>query len=369
MSERITSSPQWLRWAFFGAGWTLLVLIFASQFYLSAQYGEHALSWGAAVLMASSVWYPWALFALLIHRLVQRFPFKRERWLRRALMYGMVGFVLALTKSILDMLLLNGLLAVSFVPAIPLRFQSTDALYVNLLIYAAVLAGSLALTFYDQYRARELMLSQLETQVVQAQLTALKMQLHPHFLFNTLHTIAILNHTDVEKANQVLVLLSDLLRRTLDTTHQQEVPLQDELDFLRRYLEIEHVRFAERLQVDLDIAPETLDAYVPSLILQPLVENAIRHGISQQTDVGRLQIGAQRSEQYLRLTIQDNGPGLSCAEPFATGGMGLRNVQARLTQLYDHDHTFTLQQATAGGVCVQIQLPFRLTGSSSRAPS
>lgn len=315
--------------------------------------------------MASSVWYPWAVLAVFIHQLVRRFPFKRERWLRRTLLYLVVGLVLAVTKGMLDTLLLRGLLAADVISAIPLRFQSTDALYVNLLIYGAALAGSLALTFYGQYRARELTLSQLETQVVQAQLTALKMQLHPHFLFNTLHTIAILNHTDVEKANQVLVLLSDLLRLTLDATHQQEVPLKDELDFLERYLEIEHIRFAERLQVHLDIAPETLDAYVPNLILQPLVENAIRHGISKQTGVGTLQISAQCSERHLTLTIQDNGPGLSCAEPLATEGVGLRNVNARLTQLYDQNHTLTIQQPREGGVRVQIQLPFRTVVPSS----
>lgn len=363
MSTTHPIAHPWLRWWLGLAGWTLLVLIFATQFYLSTLYTEGALTWGEAFLVAGGEWYGWSLLSVPLYMLVKRFPVTRERWGWRSLAYIVIGFVVALVKGALDVALMESLVQAGWIPVLPARFQASHVVYFNVLIYGAVLASGLALTFYDRYRTREVQLSQVEAQLTQAQLTALKMQLHPHFLFNTLHTVAILNHTNVEEANRVLVLLSDLLRLTLDATAQQEVPLKDELDFLERYIEIERARFPDRLQVELRIAPETLGAYVPNLILQPLVENAIRHGISKMITPGCVAICASRSDEQLYLKVIDNGPGMPNGKALPSIGVGLQNVQARLAQLYGSNQQFRLQPGTAGGVEVSLCFPFHTSPS------
>jgi LytS/YehU family sensor histidine kinase len=183
------------------------------------------------------------------------------------------------------------------------------------------------------------------------------MQLNPHFLFNTLHAISALMHKDVEAADRMLTRLSDLLRLALDSSDTQEVPLRDELAFLERYLEIEQTRFGERLKVKMDIGPETGAALVPSLILQPLVENAIRHGIEPQALAGVVRLSACCEGDRLRLRVSDNGVGLR-GQP-VTEGVGLSNTRARLQQLYGTAHQFELSNGSDGGLAVDIVMPLR----------
>src|SRR4029079_2186861 len=176
-------------------------------------------------------------------------------------------------------------------------------------------------------------------------LQALKMQLHPHFLFNTLNSISALLDEDVDAADQMLARLGDLLRMTLENSGAQEITLQEELEFLRCYLEIEQVRFNDRLTVDMKIEPATLDAQVPNLILQPIVENAIKHGIVSRIAPGRIEISAIRYGGSLKLQVRDNGPGLHPGEASSgrvKEGLGLANTRARLEQRYRHDHRFEM---------------------------
>jgi sensor histidine kinase YesM len=217
--------------------------------------------------------------------------------------------------------------------------------------------------------------SELRTQLAQAQLRALKMQLHPHFLFNTLNSISALLHRDAEAADQRVARLGDFLRLTLENSGDQEVTLEQELAFLRCYLEIEIVRH-DRLSVETDIEPQTLSALVPNLILQPLVENAIRHGISRQSAPGRLSIRAARRHGRLWLQVEDNGPGLSLVGEAGAhapggddddllartleGGVGLANTRARLEHLYGADGRLTLARATPRGMLVTLEIPFQV---------
>jgi LytS/YehU family sensor histidine kinase len=188
------------------------------------------------------------------------------------------------------------------------------------------------------------------------------MQLNPHFLFNSLHSVSALMHRDVELADRMLTQLGDLLRAALANSNTQEVPLRQELDFLLRYLEIEQTRFGDRLAVTMEIAPETLDAWVPNLILQPLVENAIRHGIEPHAKPGRIELRAHRQDGVLALEVCDTGPGLRGAP--ATEGIGLSNTRARLRELYGAAHHFQLQDGSDGGLRVRLSIPFRRqTGS------
>jgi LytS/YehU family sensor histidine kinase len=189
-------------------------------------------------------------------------------------------------------------------------------------------------------------------------LQALKMQLHPHFLFNTLHSISALIPRDPEAADAMLGQLSDLLRLTLDRIGTQEVPLKEELDFVQKYVEIERARFGERLQVEFDIAPETLDALVPNMLLQPLVENAIRHGIARKVDGGRVDVVARREDDELGLVVRDTGAGLAEDAPGLTKGVGLANTRSRLEHMFGARHSIDFSEPPGGGVAVKIVIPF-----------
>jgi LytS/YehU family sensor histidine kinase len=185
------------------------------------------------------------------------------------------------------------------------------------------------------------------------------MQLQPHFLFNSLNAIAALVHTNPEGADEMLAALSELLRLTLETSGAQELPLQQELQFVERYLAIEHVRFGDRLRFDLDVPPDTHAAMVPTFLLQPLVENAVRHGLEPQSGAGLLTVRARREDRMLRISIADNGVGLGNGTA-KHEGIGLTNTRARLWALYRDQASLELRNAD--GLSVDIILPFRTEG-------
>jgi sensor histidine kinase YesM len=199
--------------------------------------------------------------------------------------------------------------------------------------------------------------SQLETSLRQAQLDALRMQLNPHFLFNTLQTISVLMMDDTDSANRMLVRLSDLLRSTLRSSVDSLTPLRDEMAFLRAYLEIEQIRFADRLRVEWDVQPQAEQALVPTLLLQPLVENSIRHGIARLSVPGVIRVSAVTAKNSLNLCVSDTGPGLSEEQPEGDGhGIGLSNTRKRLKQLYP-EHDMEIIAGAAGGFEVRMSIP------------
>jgi len=221
-------------------------------------------------------------------------------------------------------------------------------------VYFVVLTGAHALYFYKRGQEREKKALELASGLVQARLDALKSQIQPHFLFNALNSIAALVHKDPAAADEMIGALSEFLRCTLAGSARQEVPLLEELEFVRRYLAIELVRFGDRLKCEQDIPPETFDALVPMLILQPLVENAVRHGLSAISGPAQLTIRARREEQMLRIEVADNGPGPGSE----TGeGIGLANTRARLREL--HGDKAHVELRTSGGCTVEITLPYR----------
>jgi LytS/YehU family sensor histidine kinase len=227
-----------------------------------------------------------------------------------------------------------------------------------MMTYWTVVGLSHALHFHREAQERALTAAQLEARLAEAQLQALQRQLHPHFLFNTLHTISALIHRDAEAADEMLARLSDLLRLTLDRLGIQEVTLKEELEFLGKYLEIERTRFGERLVVDMQIEPETLDICVPNLVLQPLVENAMRHGIAPRLGGGRLQIVARLTGDRLWMMVRDNGAGLPKAKLDAFNhGVGLSNTRSRLEHLYPRNHRFEFHEPSDGGLAVTIEIP------------
>jgi two-component system, LytTR family, sensor kinase len=255
----------------------------------------------------------------------------------------------------------------SITPRLKPRFGSIGAyfhtyfgfgFYVDVLIAVLILVAVHALLYYRSFRASEMEQAALKTQLAQAQLRALKMQIHPHFLFNTLHSISSLTLEDPAKANKMIALLGDFLRVTLDSTEQQQVTLAEEAEFLRGYLEIEQVRFGDRLQVDFKIEPATLSVPVPHLILQPIVENAIQYAITPRSSPGRISIEARQQNSSVRIEVNDDGPGLTASPmPGDREGIGLSNVRARLRQTYGSSSSLTTASNPRGGCSVILQIP------------
>jgi LytS/YehU family sensor histidine kinase len=240
------------------------------------------------------------------------------------------------------------------------KFFVTVNVHLSILIYMGVVGIASAYRYYQKYRERELQASQLEARLAQSRLQVLKMQLHPHFLFNTLNAISELIYKDAESADRMLTDLSDLLRLSFENLEVQEIPLKQELEFLEKYLEIEQMRFHDRLAVNMSISPDALDASVPNMILQPLVENAIKHGIAPRSSGGRIDINAARSNGHLEIEVSDDGLGV----PFGDlenlpEGVGLSNTRRRLRHLYGNNHRFGLKKLETGGLEVSLEIPFR----------
>jgi len=305
-------------------------------------------------------WYLWGLLAPGIIWLARRVPLEREHWARGSIVHLVAGIGVAILKWWLDNLFRHYVLGLPVGLSLIFVFQS------NLLTYAILVTATQGYFYYQRYRQGELRSAELAAQLAQAELQTLRMQLHPHFLFNTLNSIATLIHKDPDAADRMTARLSDLLRLTLENVGIQEAPLAQELEFLERYLDIERIRFSDRLVVRIEAAPDTLDASTPYLILQPLVENAIRHGIATRSSPGCIIVRAVRDGNMLVLEVKDDGPGMGSAVA-SKNGIGISSTRARLEKLYGDAHVFELRTAEGGGLVVKLAFPFRLMPSPSNA--
>jgi hypothetical protein len=369
---------RWFQVLLLVATWTAIGLFFSTQqFLMVAQIVKKPITWWEAIASSMPDWYLWAVLAPAAFWLARRFPFERDHWLPALLVHLPASMVLATVHIFLASLLvvycLPRLLGTPMDPALwPHQFKNIFVIFFhwNVLIYLALVALCHARDFYGRYRERERRALELESRLALAQLQALRMQLRPHFLFNALNTIAELIHEDPGTAETMILRLAELLRLALRAENAQEAPLLQELEFARRYLEIEQVRFRDRLRVDLNIDPATLKALLPSFALQPLVENAIRHGLYPKPGMGRIEIRACRDESSLRLEVCDDGPGLPEPGP-VRDGLGLANTRARLAQLYGPLGRLDLESPAAGGLKVTLVVPFRLADDehSPEAPT
>jgi two-component system, LytTR family, sensor kinase len=344
----------WLRIAIAFAFWSLLGLAFASQFYFSSAQFGNPVSWPRALMYSLADWYVFAVLSLPVTWLAHRVPIERPHRSRAVALHIAASVVFSFTY-----MALRAAIATWQSPSVTF-VQSFQALlfkswHFNLLVYWVIVAVRHAFDYAKKFRERELRAAELEKRLTEARLQALQMQLNPHFLFNTLHAISSLMHRDVEAADRMLVRLSDLLRRALDSSDTQEVTLREELEFLHAYAEIEQTRFGERLTIEMNIAPDTLDALVPNLVLQPLVENSIKHGLEPHARPGRIEVSARRESDVLRLEVRDNGTGLNGS---VVEGVGLSNTRGRLKQLYAERHSFELANTAQGGASVRITIPF-----------
>jgi sensor histidine kinase YesM len=229
----------------------------------------------------------------------------------------------------------------------------------NLLVYGVIVAVSHALDYYRKYHDRTVQTLELEKRLTEARLQALLHQLEPHFLFNTLNGIASLMHSDVDAADRMLVRLSELLRITMSHTGAPQTTLREEIAFLEKYLDIEKIRFRSRLEVTIALEDGAADAQIPSLILQPIVENAVRHGIEPNARPGRIELRARREGGRIILTVTDNGGGIPEGGP-SRQGIGLANTRARLAEIYGSSQKFELVNSPDGGLCVRMEMPFTM---------
>jgi two-component sensor histidine kinase len=336
--------------------WTLLGLSFASQFYISSAKAGLDVTWRQAVNYALGDWYVFALLSVPVIHLARRFRFEGGNWGRSFAVHAAGGVVFSAAYMVLRAWVGQWQSQAPFQDVFrPLLVKTW---HFNLLIYWGIVVVSHAFAYYRKYRERELRASELEKRLAQAKLQALQMQLNPHFLFNTLHSISSLMHKDVEAADKMIARLSDLLRAALAGADTQEVSLQRELELLRLYLSIEQIRFGSRLTVKMNIAPDTLEAQVPNLVLQPLVENAIRHGIEPRARPGCIELRAERQDDRLSLVVSDDGAGVG-ANGTIKEGVGLSNTRSRLRELYGPAHRVELVPGQEGGVRSEMNIPFR----------
>lgn len=315
------------------------------------------------LLIQFARFYGWGILSPLIYRLVRRFPIEIRALRWRTLLIHLAGMTVFCT---VHRLLFTVASWMFYEPLGSSLFENFigkffDGLYLTVIYYLMIIFAIQAFVFYQDYRTEEEQKLRVTAQLARAELHALKMQIHPHFLFNTLHSISSLVLEDAPKANQMIARLGDFLRLTLEHSERQFVTLKEEIEFARCYLEIEQVRFSDRLQVEFDVAAESLVAEVPHLILQPLVENAVQHAVAPHAAGGSIKISAKSFNDTIRIEITDSGEGIKSKNAEASNngkGVGLANVRGRLKQLYGANHKFELNNNPAGGLTAVLEIPF-----------
>ena len=335
-------------WLAVWAGWTALALFFAVSASLTYRSTGRPANWSLTISRALSEWWLWALLTPIVVALARRFPLHGARRTGNALVLIAAGVLIAVAKTFGDralFALLTGIWMYLLVSTLALQF----------VIYAVLVAAARGVEYYRRSRERE----QLEARLAETRLQLLSMQIQPHFLFNTLNTIAELVHEDPDKADTMIAGLSDLLRRALDLGATQQITLAAELELLSRYLDIQRARFGDRLQVHLNVEEAARHAAVPVLLLQPLVENAIRHGLAARIDAGRIDIDARLAGDRLAIAVTDDGPGDAGEIAPGPERVGLGNTRARLDALYGDRCRLALSRVPGRGARVSLEIPFR----------
>jgi len=349
--------------------WTLMALLRATQVSLGYEMMGHVPSWWRLVIWQLLVFYVWIALTPVIVWLGRRVKLERSHWLRSLSLHLLCGslitlFYLAIYTCLTRLLRIyprwQASLFEQFVHFTGMFF------HLDLFTYGAILGIALAADYYRKYRENELQSAELRAQLSGAQLEALRLQLQPHFLFNTLNSIVGLIRNDENKdAIRMTSGLSKLLRHVLEHADRQEVTLGEEIEFLSRYLEIQQMRFSDRLTVEMKIDPETLEAIVPSLILQPIVENSLRHGVAAREAPGRVSLCCSRHNGFLEIDVYNDGPILpegwrieDCA------GIGLANTRARIAQLYGKAGRLEVHNRDHSGVQARLTVPFLTLNSA-----
>jgi two-component system LytT family sensor kinase len=350
--------------ATYAAAWCVVIALFVTQrLAFQTAWSQWDREPSVLALCVAIFWFTRALIALPFFVWMQKHTFNAETWAWRVVQHCCAMLVFVTIELIVFWALgqvLRHHMGDSLVKVI------AAATHLDVLTYAVLLGAVHARLYARTLRERErearefaLSAAHLQTQLAEARLAALRMQLQPHFLFNALNAISALIRSDPEAADRMLERLSDLLRNVLEHDGAPEVPLSAELEIVESYLAMQQLRFGDRLHIDREVAPETLDAYVPALILQPLVENAIRHGIKSRAGGGRVVLRSSRQRDLLLLEVEDDGIGLPDSSERGSFGIGLANTHARLEQLHGHSASVAIEPVPPGGMRVVITIPWR----------
>ncbi len=368
LGNRILRRRLWQAGVFV-AVWTVIAIAGSVHCYFSyASLGE-PVSWPRAFALGMSLWYAWAILSVVIYQWTRFLPLGAGAWPQRLALHVGAGIVFALAKLVMDFPIIKFI----YCPhpelcTFPVFMgMALTGYFFRYLLLSWLLTGvAHALWYFQKYRERERRATQLEARLTQARLQILRMQMHPHFLLNALNTIASLMHSDLDSADEALCKLGDLFRFLLEHSGVQEVSVREELDFIESYLEIERLRFGAHVGVSIQVDRHLWHARVPQLVLQPLVENALRHGINGRADPGKIDIRVIQAGDRLRLEVLDDGPGLRHDQcPTARGGVGLSNTRARLQELYPDAHHFEICNRPLGGAMAFVELPLRQSQPNS----
>ena len=365
MLFRSETSKPWIGWSLYFAFWTVLGLVNAASAIIDYDRFVPQLPRWQPILWEMSSLYTVGMLYPLVAYVARRFPFRRQDWVRTAALHCLfiIPFSLLHTSGMASIRT-----AVYWLKDTPYRFggdnrtrQVIYEFYKDISLYWTLVAVALAFDYYRRYRDRELAAEQLQRQLVEAELQNLRGQLHPHFLFNTMNMISSRMYEDVAEADRMIARLGDLLRFALKSSDEPQVPLRTELEMLDLYLEIMRARFADSVSVEVNVDRDAQPVMVPTLLLQPLVENAFRHGIANRTSGSRIEVSGHVKNGLVRLIVADNGPGIrGSLESARTQGVGLSNTARRLEQLYGSAHCFELRnrpEAEGGGLEVAIEIP------------
>jgi two-component system LytT family sensor kinase len=352
----------WILWWSSLAVWTVLALADAVDYYVSWRtYGHHASIW-RALLVSFPGWEVWALLAPVVFWLGRRVPLHWPPKLKPAALHLGFSIVIGVIHATIHATF-GWLFSVEPTSLSMLQYYGTTILDwcpISILMYWAILAVRWGFDSFHRFQEEQVRAADLAHRLTEARLEALAVQLHPHFLFNTLNAAVALVRTNDSRAAKVLTQLGDILRHLLRSAPAQEISLKEELAFLERYLEIEQIRFSNRLSVSNHIPEKLLDAMVPNLILQPLVENAIRHGLGSHDRAGHIELTASATDGVLHLVVRDDGPGLPTGWSLdGSTGVGLANIRSRLDHLFGGAAVLDLRPRSTGGVEATITLPLR----------
>jgi len=370
MNRRFLQRSFWVEWGLIFGAWGLFVALRVARSMLDTDRSTPSVE--ADMVMVWTVEYAiWALLTPFIFWLCTHLG-RNGRWKpwQRVAAHVAAGFGVAVLMDVYSDFIYRYVFELRDpVDTVIASIQGSlaDASGLNfireLILYLTILSIGFARAYYLRLQDRRIQATELRAQLTEARLQALRMQINPHFLFNTLNAVAGLVEHDPKGVRTMVARLSALLRHTLETDGQGEVPLSQELKVLDDYLAIMHVRFADRLRIETNVDDEVRGALVPDLVLQPLVENAIKHGISKRETPGTVRISARRTGPYVRLTVEDDGDGTESTFtgdgiPNVSSGIGLRNLKERLERLYGDDHRMSLRPSTTGGLAAQIWIPF-----------
>ncbi|MBO6575756.1 MAG: sensor histidine kinase [Rhodothermales bacterium] len=355
-------SPVWSRsrrWALIFGLWTVPALAALSFYYLNQIVTGQPVDWDFGMVATLPNWYFWALLTPAVMAVAHRYPIDQTNWKRNVFLVHLPAMILLiLVHSLANLLLFRGVGLHDTVNLALYEVHITTRIHANVLAYWTVLGVYQAVTTFRKLRRRDAEAAVMQVELAQAHLRALKMQLNPHFLFNTLNSItALIRKEENRKAVRMTVKLSDFLRLALENRGLYEVGLRQEMEFAQRYLAIEQVRFGDRLKIEVNLEPGTEHLFVPNMLLQPIVENAVHHGIAQSDKPGVIRVTSCLDNDRLYLRVQDNGPGPGNSTGKKGTGVGLSTSRKRLERLYGDAYAISLSAAPEGGAIVDVELP------------